>query len=117
MEFVPPVLPKPRKPLLGGKNLKAKKGMLLKVTADEIELPTGVDEIEIENDGSTRVKIFGTALDTMKEKAKAMRGFFYQKPHFNDVANALIVLGATLPDEELAEAIENLKRRRPKKTE
>lgn len=95
--------------------MKAKKGSLLKVTAEEIDLPTGVDEIEFENDGSTKVKVFGQSLEILQEKAKAMRGFFYQKPHFNDVANALIVIGATLSDDELAEAIDNLKRRRPKK--
>ncbi|MBX7222564.1 MAG: hypothetical protein K1Y36_21635 [Blastocatellia bacterium] len=94
--------------------MKVSKGTLLKVIRDEFELPSGVDRIEFDNDGSTRVKLFGDSSDILHEKAKAMRDFFYQKPHLNDVASALITLGATYPDDDLADAIVALNRRKPR---
>lgn len=94
--------------------MRVTKGTLLKVESDEFELPTGLNPLAIENDGSTRVKLFGEPSDQLHEKAKVMREFFYQKPHLNDVANALIMLGLTHSDDEIADALAALNRRKPR---
>lgn len=94
--------------------MKVTKGTLLKVESEDFELPTGVNPLAIENDGSTRVKLFGEPTEILHEKAKAMREFFYQKPHLNDLANALIMLGSTHSDDEIADALTALNRRKPK---
>lgn len=93
--------------------MRAEKGQLYKALA-ETELPDEYfAEIEIENDGATRVKLFGHAKEVLNQRVRAMRKFFYVKPHINDVANALIQLSLEFSDELVAETIDQLPRKKP----
>lgn len=93
----------------------AAKNTLLKVTADQIEVPNGMETVQFEDDGSFKVRLYEAARTILQTKQKAMREFFYSKPDVHDVANVLILLSEHIPDDDLADALERLKRRKPKK--
>jgi hypothetical protein len=92
----------------------AAKNTLLKVTAEQVEVPAGMETVRFENDGSLKIRLHDEAKTILERKQKAMREFFYSKPDIHDVANCLILLSSQISDDDLADALER-RRRKPKK--
>lgn len=90
-----------------------KKDKFYKCVAEE-EVPEIFEELLTQNDGSLKVKVFGPAKEVLDQTTKSLRDYFYSKPSYNDVVNALILINQNLPLETLADAVDNLNRRKPR---